>query len=319
MNAKQDNVNGEQPTTRKSRRRYLFVLGLLVYSGVVWYFGWRDIRDELLGARIDLVVIAVLLIVSATWLRVLKWRYALGPDAHATGLFFMSKATGAFTPGRLGEFAPMVIRDHRTPKVGAWIMYDRVVEILVTITIGLYGLAIINFLTRAQFIRVTAIAVVCCGLGIYFLTHRRLFLWAANKTKEGSLAHRTTMLFAAVSEELFQFTRYAPGIVLITVVTKVMDLVAVMLMFQALSVFPGFGLVAASKCALAIVSFLPLTPTATGAPHATQAWLMNQAAEIPPDALVVGIGIEVAVVSITFWTSFGLASRLIGNAAWTGK
>ena len=70
-----------------------------------------------------------------------------------------------------------------------------------------------------------------------------------------------------------------------------------------------------AKCALAIVSFIPITPAATGVPHGAQAWMMNEVSAVPPEALLVGIGIEVVLLGVTFWTSFGIASAQIKGAA----
>jgi len=53
----------------------------------------------------------------------------------------------------------------------------------------------------------------------------------------------------------------------------------------------------------------------TGIPHGAQAWMMNEVAAVPPEALLVGIGIEVVLLGVTFWTSFGLASGQIKGAA----
>lgn len=227
----------------------------------------------------------------------------------------MSKASGDLTPGRLGEFAPMVIRNHRTAKVGAWILFDRILEILATIALGLYGLAVIDLLSPRHLGIVFAASVVASVLGIYLLTHRGMFLWIAARLKEGVMPHKILVLLAAISEEIFHFTRSLPIVASITIVTKAIDLFAVMLVFQALGVFPGFGLIAAAKCALAIVSFLPVTPTATGLPHGTQAWLMNHVADVPAEVLVAGIGIEVLIVSMTFWISASIAMRFIKDAA----
>ena len=293
---------------RPRRAAYLFILGLCVYMGVVWYFGWTDIRDELLNADLPLVIASAVMILIATWARVGKWRYALGSGHNAIGLFFVSKATGNWTPGRLGEFAPMAIRAHRTPKIGAWIMFDRLLEIAVTLALGLYGLAVIQLLTPVQFGIVLSATVLLCFVGAYLITRRSFFLKLAERSRPESFLYKLAMLFAAASEEFYFFLRKLPGVAAITVVTKCMDLFAVALLFQAIGYRPGFALMSAAKCALAIVSFIPITPSATGVPHGTQAWIMNTVADIPYEALVAGIGLEVVVVSVTFWSSFGAAS-----------
>ncbi len=293
---------------RPRRAKYLFVLGLCVYMGVVWYFGWADIRDELLHADLPLIGLSAALIVTATWARVGKWRYALGSGHNAIGLFFVSKATGNWTPGRLGEFAPMAIRAHRTPKIAAWIMFDRLLEIAVTLSLGLYGLAMIQLLTPMQYGLVLGVTILSGMTGIYLMTRRSFFLNMAERSRPDSFRYKGAMLVAAASEEFYLFLRKLPLAAGITVVTKCMDLYAIMLLFRAIGYRPGFALMATAKCALAIVSFIPITPSATGVPHGTQAWIMNTVADIPYEALVAGIGLEVVVVSVTFWSSFGVAS-----------
>ena len=51
----------------------------------------------------------------------------------------------------------------------------------------------------------------------------------------------------------------------------------------------------------------------------TQAWLMNSAAGIPYEGLTATVGMEVVIISVTFWTSFALATPLMRAAAATTK
>ena len=294
--------------------RYLAVVGLTLYAILVWYIGWQKVRDELANANLGLILFAAFLTITATWIRALKWRYALGPGHNAVGLFFMSKATGNWSPGRLGEFAPMALRRHRTPKIGAWIMLDRVLEIAVTLGLGLMGLYLINILEPELYVIVFIVAICGGAGGIYILTRRDIFLAIADRVKTDGILHRFAMLFAAISEELVLFVKTLPGVLTVTILTKCMDLWAVLLIFVGFGYRPGFALIAAAKCALAIVSFLPLTPAATGVPHVTQAWLMHYTADIPYEGLAVGIGVEVVIISVTFWTSVGLAATHVRGA-----
>jgi len=303
-------------TPKQARRAWVMALvGLTIYCGVVWVLGWRDVRDELLSAQFSLVFYSALIIVSATWLRAVKWRYALGKDSHAFSLYFLSKATGNWTPGRVGEFAPMALRNHRTPRVGAWILFDRIIEIIATLALGLYGLAMITLVSDEQFWLVAAAIVVATAAGIYVLTRRQWFLAWADKCTDGSIFHKIFMLLAAVSVEFHRFGKSLPITGSITIFTKVVDLWAIVLMFKALGHSPSLALMAAAKCALAIVSFFPITPTSTFIPHGTQAWIMNQSAGIEKEVLAAGIGIEVLVVSVTFWLSFAIALPGIKKAA----
>ncbi len=295
--------------------RYLFLVGLGLYCAAVWYLGWRTIRDELLAMDLALVLAAASLIWAGTWARVFKWRYALGAEQGTTGMFFLSKAVANWSPGRLGEFAPMVFHRYRTARVGAWIMFDRLLEIAVTLALGLSGLALIRLVSTGVFAAIAGLCIAGMGLSCYLLTRRSFFLWAVGRTREGSWLNGIVLLCADISDELVLFTKSLPVTLSITVITKCADLWAVALLFTAFGHKAGFWLVATAKCALAIVSFVPVTPTATGVPHLTQAWLMNEAAEIPYEGLTAVIGVEVAVVGITFWTSCGLAMAFIRRTA----
>ena len=148
----------------------------------------------------------------------------------------------------------------------------------------------------------------------YGVTRKTFFEAFAAKRKKGSRLERLSRFIAEVSGELRGLRGKLPLAIAITILTKCADLWAIVLLFTGFGYRAGFALVAAAKCALAIVSFFPLTPTATGLPHATQAWIMNQVADIPYEGLVAVIGAEVAIVSLTFWTGFGLAARFIRDA-----
>ena len=296
------------PERATTYTRYLFVIGFCVYFGMVWYLGWREIGSLLLSASGGPIALAAALLLVGTWARAWKWRYALGPGERAVGIFFLSKGAANWSPARIGEFSPMILRRHRTAKVGAWIMLDRLIEIVVTLVLGLVGLAVIRIVPLGLYCVILAGAVLACVANFYLLTRRAFFLRVAEKRDPASWTHRLAMLMAAVSEELHIFKSRLPIILIVTVITKITDLWAVVLIFGALGFLVEFYLVAAAKCALAMVSFFPFTPTSTAIPHGVQAWMMNTAADIPYEGLVAGIGVEVVLVSVTFWTSFAIGA-----------
>lgn len=304
----------ESPPVWSRYSRFLIVIGIGLYCAGVWYVGWHSIRDKLVSADLPLVGVAAATIGIATWFRALKWRYALGGQNHGIALYFVSKSTANWTPGRLSEFAPLLFSRHRNARVGGWIMYDRLQEIFVTLALGLTGLYLIRFVPVPVFAVLSLGAAIGFGFGVYLLTRSALLGRWKLRFAEGGVLYRLLDLCERVSGELSGFTNKLLLTLAITVATKCADIWAVALIFRAIQAQAGFALVAAAKCALAIVSFLPITPTATGMPHATQAWLMNEVAGIGLDSLLIGIGIEVVIVSATFWLSFGLASVPIARA-----
>jgi uncharacterized protein (TIRG00374 family) len=297
----------------KQRRltRYLVLVGLCGYLGIVWYLGWREVGTTLLEGNLAYIALAAFIIFAGNWARALKWRYVLGPGHDAFGIFFMSKISAEWSPGRVGEFSPMVLRKHRTPKMGAWIMLDRLLEISVTLLLGLIGLAVIRIVPWPAYAALAAASILGPIALLYILTRRPVYMALADRLREDSWPHRFAMLFAAMAEEFPTFTPRLPLAGFITAAAKCTDLAAVCLLFAAFGARISFALAATAKCALAIVSFIPLTPLGTGLPHLTQAGLMRQAAGVPGDVLAAAIGVEVVIVSTALWTSGGLAALLI--------
>lgn len=317
MNAVHELAEGDAPRLRRAPNmsRYFFVVGLLVYVGVVWYFGWRQVRDALLGADVRWVAVAATIYAASTWTRIFKWRYALGSEHQPVGLYFLSKATGLWSPGRMGEFLPLLWRRHRKARIGGWILLDRVVEVIVTLALGVLGLGMLRLLDPLAFLGVLAAVAAASAFAVYVITRRDLLQRWSDR-----FAHRPRLgaalgVLAQTSGEIRGFRASLPVVSALTLTSKAADFYAVALIFRGLGYNIGFMLTAAAKCALAIVSFLPVTPVATGVPHAVQGWIMNEVAAVPPEVIVASVGIEAALLLVVFWTSVGIAARSIKAAA----
>lgn len=295
--------------------RLLFPLGIAVYLGVAWYFGWEKVRDALLGADARLIAGAAAISVGATLARITKWRIALGRDAHAVGLFFLSRATGVWSPGRIGEFLPLLWKRHRNARVGGWILLDRVLEIVASLVLGIVGLGFTQLVTMPVYIGIAVATSVASFAGILLLARHDWMDAIARRFPEGSKLRYVADALTQTSIEIRALWRVTPGLLGVTFIAKVADLYAVVLIFAALGVKLGFMLTAASKCALSIVSFIPITPMATGVPHAVQGWMMNAEAGVPPEITVASVGIEAALMLIIFSTALLIASRAVRRAA----
>lgn len=304
----------EGPVRRARWFRWIPLVGLVVYFTVVWVVGWDKVRGELATADVSMVLAAGGLTLLATWSRAWKWRLALGAGRHSTALFFLSKAAGNWSPGRVGEFSPLVWRRHRNARVAAWIALDRLLEIATTLGLGVAGLWTLSMVPKYMSGVVTVGVVVSLGVGFWLLTRRGLLLRWARQFGRGTRVRTALRALASVSREMRAFAFVSLPAGGITILMKVIDLWAVTLLFAAFGSFPGFWPIAASKCALAMVSFLPVTPPATMIPHGVQAWLLHEESGVTYEVLAAVIGVEVVVISVTFWSSFGLASGAIRRA-----
>lgn len=303
-----------QPSASKWPK-LLFPLGVAVYLGVAWYFGWEKVRDALLGADVRLVAAAAAISVGATLLRIGKWRIALGRDAHPVGLFFLSRVTGVWSPGRIGEFLPLLWKRHRNARVGAWILLDRVLEIIASLALGIVGLGFTGLVTMPIYIVIAIATAMGCVGGALLLARHDWMDVVARRFAEGTKLRYIADALTQTSVEIRALWRMTPGLFGVTFVAKVADLYAVVLIFAALGVKVGFMLTAASKCALALVSFVPITPMATGVPHAVQGWMMHADTGVPPEITVASVGIEAALMLIIFSATVLIASKAIRRAA----
>jgi hypothetical protein len=290
------------PPTRKPRKwgRILAPLSVAVYLFAVWYFGWEKVRAALLGADPVLIVEAGLITVAAKLGRIAKWRVALGPNAHAVGLYFMSRVTGVWSPGRVGEFLPLLWRRHRTPRLGGWILLDRVMEIVAALTLGVVGLGFTHFVSRPMYVGIVVLTAAVCVMAIACLVQHRWLRAIAHRLPAGTKRRVVAETIAETSAEIDAMRGMVPALIAMTVASKVGDLFQVVLIFRALGTSVSFMLVAAAKCALAIVSYLPITPVASGVPHAVQGWMMNQEAGVLPETVVASVGIEAALMTVIF-------------------
>jgi hypothetical protein len=208
----------------------------------------------------------------------------------------------------MGELSPLLIKEHRTPKMGAWIVVDRVLEISSTLVLGIIGLVALRIPMGKFMAALVAAACLFVFAPTVLLTQRRLFLWLADRAREGSVLHRSSMFLAAIREEVLAMKRRIAVAAVMTVVAGCMDVVAGMLLYAAFGEVLPFAAGAASKTIHVLTSAIPVTPNATGVPFATAGVFVNQVVGIPPHVIATAIPVGVVLINIVFWTSVGLAS-----------
>lgn len=292
----------------RRRWRYLWVVGFTLYAAAITYFGWREVGAEL--ASINLIWVAAIvgneLIVWS--IRALKWRIALGHGANAVPLFFVSKAGGNTTPGRIGELAPLLFKRFRTAKIGAWIVVDRLIEIAATLGFGIIGFIAIRYSNNLILATWFGMIVLLIVLPIVVLTRRSFFLWIAERTRPESVTHRLSNLLAAMSDEIGALRAKLPVLSALTIVATALDIVAGVFLLLCFGHAATFQLLAAVQCLHGLVSALPFAPNATGIPYAASAVLLHEAGGIPYDVLVASVALRSALMNGVFWTCFAVVT-----------
>jgi hypothetical protein len=288
--------------------RWFFLAGLVLLSVLGWYFGFQDLGALLRGARKLPLGGMALLIIAGFWIRAVKWHFVLGPDQQGISLFFLAKTAGNWTPGRAGELAPLLLKRHRNARVAAWIGLDRLIEVAWTLGLGLAGalsLGLVSPLGGA------GLGLVGASLSFFalYLTRRQgsIGLTRTETENPGWRARLSTMVLR-VRLELLLFSRKLPGIMALTLVAKLTDIYAVVLLCQAFGYSAGLLLVCAARCAHGLVSAIPVTPDATGVPYVAAAWFLNQYAAIPFETLTAALALEAIVINAILWACFCLAS-----------
>lgn len=300
-----DNTPKEAPAPpRRPWSRYFFLVGLAFFAFLVWHFGWRDLLETLLSARLGPLIWMTVLIFAGFWIRAWKWRYALGPRRNAVGLFFLSKMGGNWTPGRVGELAPLLLRRHRNIRVTAWILADRVIEVALTLLLGLLGVAVLALIPLPGIVALT-------GLALAGVLAFAALLWFAGRLgphrgaqTQPTWRGRVLTVFLQLREELLLLGGKTPIIVLVTLIAKATDLYAVVLLCAAFGFHVSFLLACAARCAHAIVAAAPITPDATGVPFVAAAYVFHEYAGMPGETLTAAFALEVAVINLALCISF---------------
>lgn len=288
---------------RRNWGRLALLAGLLLLAGLINYFGWENLYRRLAGARPVPLAAMALLILTGFWIRAWKWRYALGAGSNGIGLFFLAKMAGNWSPGRVGELAPLLLRSHRNLRVAAWILADRAIEVAFTLWMGLLGLAALGHFPWTGAFALTLATV----LGLLFGRARlpqpgsaRLDTLPAPQTLRGH-AHRWILL---IYREIHTLGSHKlPAILLITFIAKLTDVYTVVLLCNAFGYDASFLLVCAARCAHALVSGIPVTPDATGVPYMAAGYFLHQFAGIPAATLIAALALEAGAINLLLWLS----------------
>lgn len=303
----QTEPNEPAPSPR-SRYRHLWVVGLCVYAAAVWYVGWDALRGAFASLHVQWLCLMVAAMIASLWLRAMKWRWALGPRANAIGLFFLSKGAGGFSPARIGELAPLLLRRYRTPRLAAWIVIDRLVETGATLGLGLAAFIALGLPQRAVGIAFVVALIVLVIVPVGLLTRRAALERFSQRFPAGSLPRRAGVLLASVGSEIDAFRWRLPLAFGWSFACTCLDVVVGMLLLRSFGFSLSFTLLAVVQCAHGVASAMPFLPNATGGPYLVAAGLLYQFGGVGPDILAAAIGLNVAASNVLFWTSFVLGS-----------
>lgn len=297
---------GARAKHRRNTGLLLWTIGIGLYAACVSYIGWDRLQSAIAGVDVTVFLLMTVATVAGLWIRVLKWRVALGKESGATGAFFLSKAAGEWSPGRIGELSPLALRRHRNARMAAWILLDRILEMGVTLGLGIVGLLALKVPQRG-FILLIALMLCAALLGLLvLLTRQQFFLGIASKFAEGTIAHRMLRVLVSLSAETAAFLRVTPQATLLTIAAGCVDVWVGVLLYQAFDSDVPFALMAAAKGVHAMASAIPITPNATGVPYLATAMLIHEAGGVPSEVLAAAIALSVVVTNLVFWLSFAL-------------
>lgn len=308
--------NGEDKSAREEGKRFsraymwsLTIVGIALYVAAVWFIGWQRIQEELANARVGPLVAALGLLTIGLWIRVAKWRYALGRGVGAARLFFLSRAGGNLTPSRIGELSPLFLKRYRSARIGAWVVFDRVIEGFMTLflgALGLFGVAAFGPWTASGAVIVVLAA---WALTLYVATRESLAQRFASWMKWKPLRAFANLL-PRLSEAAVAYRKHLVFLVTVTLIGKLFDLSMIVAVYAAFDESLSLSLAASGKGALGLVSAVPITPSTSGVPHLTMAAWFHEFGGFPADIVAAAVAVEVVVNNVVFWSNFGVGLRV---------
>lgn len=283
--------------------RFFLLVGCAFVGALIWHFGLYELVDVLRGAYPAPLWLMVGLILAGFALRVWKWRIALGPNSDTLYLFFFSKVVGSWTPGRMGELAPLLLGEYRNARMAAWVLADRVLEVAFTVGMGLAGILWLQPASRGWALPAAA-AMILAGL-IALIVLRLLPV----NTTTGRLPKRFRWI-TLLHEEFRVLGQKTPALVGITALAKATDVWTVMALVAAFGYHANFMLVSAARFTHAMVSATPLTPETTGVPYAAAAMVLHEQAGIPYRTLTAALAFEAIVIYGLLHGLYGIVTLL---------
>lgn len=291
--------------TGKKRITFFWLFGAAIYVAFLLYVGADRVYDALVAADKRLIAAFAFLQFSALWFRILKWRVALG--TRSAQPFILSKLGGNLTPARIGEFSPLLIKGHRSARMGAWIILDRLLEVSATLTFGLIAVLTLGAGARSTLLLWVAGLLVCVASVGALFTRRSMWADLAQRHREHRLISRMTNAMAQVSDEFVAFGREAPLLWFMTLVATATDIVVGILVLASLGHWLSFNMLALTQIIHTLTSALPITPNATGIPYAAAGAFLHEAANVPIEILLTMVTLGLLSSNAVFWSSAALA------------
>lgn len=285
-------------------QRWLYLIGAFLLAGLVYKVGAQTLWDALRTARPAPLTLMFVLILAGFWIRAFKWRYALGPGEHAVGLFFLSKFAGNWSPARVGEFAPLLVRPGA--RNAAWIVLDRAVEVWWTLALGILGVAWLFPQYRIALLTVGLVYIALTAVTLVVLARLRLPIIPPDAT---GLWAKLLRLCHMLHAEIVVLRARFVGVVILTVLSKLTDIYAVVALCFAFGYNVGFLLVCAARCAHGLLSAIPVTPDATGVPYVAQGWLLHTYGGMTLPDITAALAVEVLAINLLLYLSFLAAAR----------
>jgi len=286
--------------------RYLIIVGVLLWGGIAVYMGVERIGAVLLTVQPLPFALMMASLAFAMGVRALKWRLVLGPHQDAAALFFIAKGAGDWSPGRLGEFSPLLLKRHRSARIAAWILYDRILEVAVTVLFGLLGLALLGWLPWPVALGLAFAGAAAAASGLWWLSRGGGAATHGAGMADGIL-QRARVLARTVRREAASFASTMPLSVPLTLLGKASDLLSVWLLFRAFGERVEAPLIMVTRCARAFIAALPITADQTAVPHAAELGMLHETTGIPAPVIWAALLAEIVAYSAVFWPLFAFA------------
>jgi len=257
------------------------LLGIFIFLGLLYILGPQEIVNALKKTNLTFLALALIAFSISQGLRIAKWRI-MAEKANTNmdlstivKFFFAVKFVGGITPGRIGELLPPLLtrRRHSFGKMSSIVIFDRVLESLTTISMGVIFFSIIFSQYFTEDYLFLFIVLLFLVLVVFLLvSYKKLMFKILNKMKMFFEKHpnRFTMYLLSYEERIVhelenfydsihQF--FSPKAILsvsmLTLIAWISDVLVAKILLNSLNEWPSFVVVAGAwalgslSCAIA--------------------------------------------------------------------
>ncbi len=292
---------------RRRVRVLPWIVAVALVCTILYWLGFENTGKALSEANAPRLGAAIGIYLLCTGVRLWKWSIMLAPAfsmREVALMFCSSKALGGILPGRVGELAPLLRTEFRTPQVAAAIAVDRLLEIMGTTLVAVLGCQLFSIWSGRIVYFLLAFAVAAIAVLFQLLLRPGLWKACAAFTSQWPRISRYARLLPDISQASLDFGAKYYLLSVLSVLASAADILFCQCLLWSVGAVVSWSLLAVLNFLYCAIALLSITPGGIGISDLVVLYLLNS---VPPGQRGAYYVIVNAIARIMPWVFLGVA------------